>query len=120
MVRENARDFLDRERPDFDFLTFYLDHLDENTAAAVYGVGESGASSNANIVKDYLYSEKISVVRAAMTSVMKLDSENYGALITEFLTDDRVGIVKTARNLMRNADLVNYRRIMEIFSGYAL
>jgi len=89
--------------------------LTDCTAPAIYGLGETGKVEDAAKIENYLKSDVIAIVRAAMTAIMRLDSEKYTATITELLTDDRVGIVKTARNLIIKTSLPDCTRVMEIF-----
>ena len=114
-VRENARFYLNRNSPGFDYCAYYKAKLSVCTAPALLGLGETGGAEHTAAVEGYLRSNTISVVRAAMTAVMRLDKEKYAEAITEFLCDSRDGIVTTARNLVIHISSPNYARIMEIF-----
>ena len=115
IVRENARIYLDKNIPDFDYRTYYKSHMTYCTAPSIYGLGETGTADDSAEIENYLKSDVVSVVRAAMTTLMRLDGERYAATITEFLTDDRAGLVKTARNLIIKTSLPDYARVTEIF-----
>jgi len=114
-VCENARFYLNKNVPGFDCRAFYKSKLTDCTAPAIYGLGETGNAEDTVEIENYLKSDVIAIVRAAMTAIMRLDSEKYAATFTELLTDDRVGIVKTARNLLTKTSLPDYARVMEIF-----
>jgi len=114
-VRENVRFYLKSQNFNIDYRVFYISHLTSCTVPAIYGLGETGSAKDAAEIEGYLNAAQISVVRAAMTSVMRLAGNKYSAAIIEFLADDRDGIVKTARNLIIKTAWINYSRIMEIF-----
>lgn len=115
VVRRDARNYMNRVFPDFNYQEFYRDHLEDCTFSAISGLGEIGKIEEADLLKRYLSASQSSIVRAAMTSVMRLDNEKYAPIITEFLADDRAGIVKTARNLIIKIVSPNYERVMEIY-----
>ena len=115
MVRENSRSYLASQKIKFDYRTYYKSHLIKKPAPAILGLGETGKSEDAVEIEGYLKSPLIAVVRAAMTSVMRLNSAKYESEIVEFLTDERAGIVKTARNLILKAGSPDYARIVQIF-----
>ena len=114
-VRESARYYLKNNRVDIDFRAFYKSHFKDRTVSAILGLGETGIPEDAKEIEDYLSVSQISIVRAAMTAVMRLASTKYVELITEFLADNRVGIVTTAKNLIIKTALIDYSRITEIF-----
>ena len=116
MVRMFAQHFIQKQTPAFDFRSFYLSKLDQNTAVAICGLGEKGQVSDAIVISKYLEDARISVVKPTMISLMRLDSENYGHTITKMLNDPRAGIVKTARNLIIKANLTCYEIVKEIFT----
>ncbi len=114
-VREVVRFYLNKNAPGFDYRDYYKSHLDKCTAPAILGLGETGAAEDVGEIENYLKSAQISIVRAAMTALMWLDSGKYVEAITDFLSDDRVGIVKTARNLIIKNAVPDYARVMEVF-----
>ena len=116
-VRDTVRFFLKSECADFDFDTFYKKHLTTHTVPAIYGLSETGNTEYMAVIEGYLHVTQTSVVRAAMTAIMRLSCNKYDAAITEFLMDDRVGIVKAARNLILKTASPNYARVMEIFKA---
>jgi hypothetical protein len=114
-VRENVRFYLNKNDPEFNCRTYYKSRLTDCTASAVCSLGETGKAEDAAGIERYMKSDVVSVVRAAMAAVMRLDGERYAVAITGFLADDRVGIVKTARNLIIKTSLPDYARVMGIF-----
>lgn len=115
VVREEARRYLSSKCEDFDYRTYYKSKLSSKTTQAIYGLGEIGKLEDTAYIEIYLQSDKISVVRAAMTALMRLDSTKYTSQITEFLNDEHAGIVKNACNLIIKYALPDYERVMEIF-----
>ena len=114
-AREASRFYLNKKTPGYDYRTFYKSHFNDNTVSVILGLGEVGTSEDANEIANYLKSEQISIVRAAMIAVMRLDGEKYSPQITAFLSDDRAVIVKTAYNLIRKTSVPDYTKVMEIF-----
>jgi len=115
-IRELAQEVIKKQTPEFDFRSFYLDSLDRNTAAAIYGLGENGQSGDAVALSKYLDDVRTSVVKSTMVSLIKLDGKNYNYTITEMLNDARAGVVKTARDLVLKMSLPDYEKVKEIFS----
>ncbi|MDR1000555.1 MAG: HEAT repeat domain-containing protein [Clostridiales bacterium] len=116
-VRTFAQDFIREQLPDFDFREFYHNHLNSHTIAAILGLGEKGLPCDAEKVEGYLGDARVGVVKAAMASLMRLDSEKYCQVVTEMLDDSRAGIVKTARNLILKSVRLDYDRVWEIFEN---
>ncbi|MCL2013751.1 MAG: hypothetical protein FWG69_02040 [Oscillospiraceae bacterium] len=114
-ARETSRFYLGKNAPRYDYRAFYKSRLNDSTASAILGLGEVGISEDVSDIENYLKSEQISIVRAAMFAVMRLDSEKYSPQITDFLSDNRTGIVKTACNLIMKTAVPDYTRVMEIF-----
>ena len=115
IVREEVHFYLKKNAPDFDCRAYYKEHLIDCKAPAIYGLGETGKAEDAAEIEDYLTSDVISVARAAITTVMRLNGEKYAMVITGFLADSHAGIVKTTHNLLMKTSLPDYDRIMEIF-----
>lgn len=97
-----------------NFHQFYLKNLSSNTAIAIYGLGEVGTKEDCYIIEPYLKNNKISIVRAAMISLMYLNSENYITLITEMLNSDYQNIVNTAFILLKKYKDYDYKKILSI------
>ena len=115
IIRENARCYLKTINYDMDYRVFYKSHLMDCTVSAIYGLGETGVIDDADVIDKYLSATNISVVRAAMTAVMRLSGEKYINRITDFLLDSREGIVKTAKNLIVKTTSIDYPKVMNIF-----
>jgi len=67
------------------------------------------------MIEKYLGDSRTAVVRAAMVSLIRLNSEKYLSQIIEMLGDSRVGIVKVAQQLIIKYGVPDYNRIQEIF-----
>ena len=113
-VREASREILRKCAPEFDVSAFYLNHIESDAAVAILGLGEVGAKEKAAVIEKYLCDVRPAVVRAAMVSLMKLESERYSAAVTEMLGDTRSGVRKTARTLVVKCATANFERIREI------
>ena len=114
-VRKNVRSYMNNNVPGFNYRAYYESYLGDCAVPAILGLGETGTAEDTNKIHDYLKSTQVSVVRAAMTAVMRLDSAKYVKMITDFLSDKRPGVVKTARNLIIKTAAPDYNRVMEIF-----
>ncbi|OPX42656.1 hypothetical protein CLHUN_34780 [Ruminiclostridium hungatei] len=114
-VRALARNIIKQHSLDFDFRSVYVRNIEQFTAAAILGLGETGQAEDTEILEGYLKDSRITVVRAALISLMRLDSEKYKTLITEKLTDSRLGVVKTAQKLIVKYNIADYVRVFEIF-----
>jgi HEAT repeat protein len=114
-VRETARCYLKKNLPAYDYCSYYKSHLNDSTATAILGLGETGAAEVAGEIENYLRSKQPSVVRAALTAMMRLNSAKYTASTINFLADSREGVVKTARNLLLKTTVPDYGRVLEIF-----
>lgn len=115
-IRGTAQNTIQKQTPDYDFRSFYLNNLDQYPTAAIGGLGEKGLPSDTVKIVKYLSDTRISIVKSAMASLMRLDYEEYRPVITEMLNDSRAGIVKTARNLIMKTDSPDYVKIIEIFN----
>lgn len=115
-VRERSRSIISKIDPGFDFLKFYMDRRSTHTAVAILGLGEVGSPAICEVIENYLMSDRISVIRASMLSLMRLDPRRYGPVILEMLLSEHVGIVKTAKNMIQKYDICDFDRIDEIFS----
>jgi len=115
MVRGTAQNFIQKQAPDFDFHSFYLNNIKQFPVSAICGLGEKGPPSDTDIIEDYLGDARIDVVRAAMVALMRLDGAKYSPVLVEMLNDGRAGIVKSAQKLIQKNDQPNYDRVKEIF-----
>ena len=114
-VRGLARDILQGQRGAFDFRAFYIAALENNPAAAIAGLGETGQKADAQRIEPYIADKSIAVARAALVSLMRLDAEKYKGVALEMLKDSRVGIVKTAQQLILKYGIQDYALIQKIF-----
>ncbi|MDL2275941.1 hypothetical protein LJC22_07440 [Desulfosarcina sp. OttesenSCG-928-G10] len=114
-VREAARHIIQKQTPAFDFRGFYRSFIDEALAVAIDELGKIGLLCDAEEIAGYIGAAGISVVKSAMASLMRLNSQKYGPMITEMLGDNRASIVKTARNLVLKYGRPDYERTREIF-----
>lgn len=114
-VRALARNILQDKNNSFKFSSFYIKALDNSTVAAIAGLGETGHITDAHHIERYLRDNRIAVVRAALVSLMRLDSGKYKAVILEMLDDKRIGVVKTAQQLILKYQVQDYDLIKKIF-----
>jgi len=115
MVRKAAQNVIQEQSPEFDFRVFYLGNLKKYTVASICSLGERGLPDDTARILEFLGDDRVGVVKAAMNSLMRLNSEKYSAIITEMLDDSRAGIVTNARNLILKNSQPNYQRVKEIF-----
>ena len=64
------------------------------------GLGETGNREDCPLIGNFLGHPQPTVVRAAMTALMRLDPEKYISAVTEQLATDQPGVVKTAALLL--------------------
>lgn len=98
-----------------NFHQFYIKNLSLNTTVAIYGLGEVGTKEDCSVIEPYLKNNKISIVRAAMISLMYLNSEKYITLITEMLNSDSQNIVNTAFILLKKYKDYDYKKILATY-----
>lgn len=114
-VRKAARMIIKEINHDFDVHKIYLENLTKHTQTAILGLGEVGNSTDCTIIEPYMRTNCISIVRAAMVALMKLDSQSYGSVVIEMLTHEKVGIIKAAKLLIEKYSIQDFPRILEIF-----
>lgn len=114
-VRILSREIIKTIKKTDNFHQFYLENLSSNTTIAVYGLGEVGCKEDCYIIEPYLKNSKTAVVRAAMISLMHLDSEKYITLITEMLYSEHSSIVNTAFMLLKKYKDYDYKKILEAY-----
>jgi len=113
-VRKEVRYYLNSRKMEFDYRTYYKSKLTDKVISAIYGLGETGKSEDTADIEAYLHSPLVSVARAAMTAVMRLNPAKYVPEITELLADERASMVKTACNAIIKFGFTDYSRILEI------
>ena len=114
-VRDLARTIVREYTSGFNAETFYSEQLENHTAAAILGLGETGSKQTAKMIEGYLGDSRTAVVRAAMITLMRLDSGEYGGEIIERLGDETGNIVKLARKLTLQYGTTAYHKVLEIF-----
>jgi len=115
IVRELSRKIVQEYDPKFNISLFYLEHIENDTVAAILGLGETGQKTDADIAEKYLGDPRVAVVRATIITLMRLDSKRFLPRIIEMLSDSRIGVVKTAQHLIMKYGVADYTRIQEIF-----
>ena len=100
-VRNTARWIIFSCNKEFNFLNYYATNLFANPYSSICGIRETGKKTDAVLIKSYLYSDIVSIVRVTMRTLMFLDATNYSLDIVKMLEDNRVGIVKEAFQLLR-------------------
>lgn len=114
-IRTLARSIVKQHISDFDFQAFYLVKIEQFGVPAILGLGETGQAEDCGFILKYLDDNRISIVRATLISLMRLNNEKYEKLITEKLSDSRIGVIKTAQKLFIKYDLADFSRVFEIF-----
>ena len=114
-VRDLARTIVREYTHDFNAEAFYSEQLENHTAAAILGLGETGSKQTAKMIERYLGDSRTAVVRAAMITLMRLDSGEYGGEIIERLGDDTGNIVKLARKLTLQYGTTAYHKVLETY-----
>ncbi|NLK95767.1 MAG: hypothetical protein GX275_11390 [Clostridiales bacterium] len=114
-VRELARKIIKELCPSINIYKFYIDNLSTNTQCAILGLGEIGSIEDCSIIEPYLYIDNVSIVRASMITLMRLNSEKYKTTITEMLLSVNKSILKTATVLIEKYSVENFERIFEIY-----
>ena len=115
-VRELAKSIVLKCEKQFDIRQYYLDKLYSNTAISLYELGEVGLREDCSLIESFLSDSTDSIVRVAIISLMRLDSEKYIFKITDMLEAKHAGIVKTAALLLKKNRSYNCERIFEIQS----
>ncbi len=113
-VRALARSIVVSKNIDIDICQTYLNNLSLKPEISIYSLGEIGSKENCSLIETYLKDKSISIVRAAMISLMRLDSEKYVLYITDMLSTNQRGIVKTATILLKKNKCYNTEKIFEI------
>jgi len=114
-VRELARSILKESSPNIDIHKFYIQHLNQYPQSVILGLSEIGSVVDCSIIEPYLHHNSISIVRAAMISLMRLNTQGYGNIIIEMLLNEQAGIVKTAKLLIIKYNVQDFPRILEIY-----
>lgn len=113
-VRALARKIFLGNEADFDIRHHYLANLSVKTAVCIYGLGETGRLEDCKLIERFLSDSTPSVVRAAMTAVMRLNPEQYISDITELLAKEHSGIVKTAALLLKKNKGYDSEKVLQI------
>lgn len=113
-VRTLARDIILNLNGGIDFHQLYLETLSINTAICIYGLVEVGSLKDCHIIERYLNDDRIAVIRAAMISLMHLNSKEFVVRITDMLSSEYVSIVKTAKLLLEKYRDYDFERVFEI------
>lgn len=114
-IRTLARSIVKQHISYFNFQAFYLEKIEQFGVPAILGLGETGQADDCRFILKYLDDNRISIVRATLISLMRLNNEKYGKLITEKFSDGRIGVIKTAQKLFIKYDLADFSRVFEIF-----
>lgn len=113
-VRALARFIVLQSKREFDIHQYYIDNLTMNTTISLYGLGEVGSQKDCNLLENYLSNNSNSIVRAAMTALMRLDPETYAFNVTEMLLSEHSSIVKTAVLLLKKYEVYEFERVYQI------
>ncbi|MBM7558114.1 HEAT repeat domain-containing protein [Halanaerobacter jeridensis] len=117
-VREIARYFL-RKHCNYDFKSFYRSILknEDICIGAIYGIGETGNSDDTRYISSFLNHDKVSIVKAAIYSLAKLNFEEYKDQFILLLADERPGVSKQAKIVLQDKIYKSdAKRIYKIFN----
>jgi HEAT repeat protein len=115
-VRETAQRYLQRLQA-IDYSEFYLDviwngHDQHRLAAAIAGLGETGKASDSEVLFEYSDHPSISVRKAVLRGLTKLDPAPYASLFIDSLQSKLPGISREAsRALLRQPYLINLDKL---------
>ncbi|MDB6093159.1 MAG: hypothetical protein JWM32_721 [Verrucomicrobia bacterium] len=117
MVRATARYFLNKIGLS-DVAPIYREHLtsaNNKTAAAIFGISESGNKDDAELLRPLLAHPRISVRRAAVLGVGHLDPTGFFSELKTALLDPSHGVSKSARQvLMKYADALGREFLLDL------
>lgn len=118
-VRELTR-FLLKKHGQFDFASIYKSKIynNEESYAAICGIGETGTKDDSISIVKFLKSDKIRTVRASIIAISNLDFVSHKSTIIDFLDDYRPGISKQARRVLyKKIESHDAERIYDIFKN---
>ncbi|WMJ22427.1 hypothetical protein RBG61_10575 [Paludicola sp. MB14-C6] len=113
-VRALARSIISKSERIIDVRQLYIDNLSADAVVSLLGLGEVGIRDDCNLIETYLVNDCISIIRAAMSALMRLDSATFISHITEMLLSEHVGVVKTATLLLKNNKGYDFERIFQL------
>ena len=113
-VRATARSIVLESESGFDIRRRYVDGLYTNTVVCICGLGEVGYPEDSRLIETFLSDNRVSIVRVAMTALMRLNPSAFIGRITELLLSEQAGIVKTAALLLKKNGGYDFGRILEI------
>lgn len=115
-IRNLIKYIIKKQNNDFDFEKFYIDNLNQYTEISILGLGETGEKANKEIIKRYLDSENIRVLKAIIISLKNLCADEEQELYFKFLLDARKGISKTAFIIIKSINaMYDYKDVYNAF-----
>jgi len=85
-----------------DVLGYYLEKLSQNaTKEVLLGIGEYGSRKEMEVLRPFLESEELPMVKAALEAYGKLAAETGREVYWRFLTDDRPFVARQAMRLSK-------------------
>jgi len=98
-IRYFARFLLKKQKTSIDFSSFYMGMLNANQyiRESLLGIGETGSKEQAQLIQPYLYHSRISITKAAIHAISKLDGAKYKQEFIQLLQSEMIGISKAAR-----------------------
>lgn len=113
-VRTLARSIISKSERVIDVRQLYINNLPTDPVVSLLGLGEVGIHEDCNLIENYLANDCISIIRAAMTALMRLDSAKFIPRITEMLSSQHAGIIKTTTLLLRKNKGYDFERIFQL------
>lgn len=117
MVRALAQKIVGDSKSEFNIATFYRGHLEDATVAAILGIGETGQPSDCMKIEIYLCNNQASVISAVITTLMRLNTEQYSEKVIDLLDHPSSSVVKTAQRLIIKYGIKDYSRIQSVFDS---
>lgn len=119
-VRETARRYLNRLHK-MDYSEYYLDVIwngqEQHLTVAIAGLGETGQDFENEVLFEYSDHPSVSVRKAVLRGLAKLNPEPYASLFTDSLQSEQPGISREAsRALRRYPYLFNPDELASIMS----
>jgi HEAT repeat protein len=119
-VRDIARYWIKKLRPDYDFRERYRQWLDSSpvcTRVAIFGLAESGTVEDVERVVPFLASDNVSWKRAAVYALAQLNGKRFTEQFLNALADENPGISKEARFALARMDDLPVERLQTMFKA---
>jgi HEAT repeat protein len=118
-IRAIARYWITKQNACFDFATGYREILSKGETAksstAILGLAEVGASKDAELVRSFYGSRRVSVRKAVIRALSVLDATNQLTLLLSELGDGHPGVSKEAMRALLGHVNATREGVLELF-----